>query len=252
MSVVTPVYGLETPGPLTLFKDLGAELMAMGQSIENVLKTFDYNGADPNAVIAQVTALNTWIKSGSRTANSDAARAAIFPAPAQGDTVFRTDKGWEERYYAAYNASTNPGGANPAGWYPVAGALPWATARKSGDQAVAAGDIILTIAAVDLFGGFTFTDNALVIPVTGTYEVSANIYIWATSGSYRGAQVVDGSNVVLSNATTNSNWSILSPKRRAILTAGTKIRLRTNGDASNTIRNDITPSLHVNYIGPAR
>jgi hypothetical protein len=34
-------------------------------------------------------------------------------------------------YYALYNASTNPAGATPAGWYPVSGKLPYFRKYKS-------------------------------------------------------------------------------------------------------------------------
>lgn len=139
-------------------------------------------------------------------------------------------------------------------WYPYGGKLPWATARKFGDQDVAAGDVMLTLAAVTLAGGFTFNaaDSSLVIPFTGMYEVSGNIYIWASSGSYRGCQVMNATTGdTLIGASTNSNWTIQTPKRRVNLTAGTKIRLRTSGDATNSIKNEVAPSLHVNYIGPS-
>lgn len=39
-----------------------------------------------------------------------------------GATTIRTDLGLTERYYAAYDAATNPGGMAAAGWYPVGGA----------------------------------------------------------------------------------------------------------------------------------
>ena len=47
-----------------------------------------------------------------------AARNALYPSPVQGNAVFRSDLGYEEVYYAAHNATTNPGGRTPAGWYP--------------------------------------------------------------------------------------------------------------------------------------
>lgn len=50
---------------------------------------------------------------------SEAERNSIFPNPVQGNGVYRLDYGWEERYYDAYNSSTNPGGKTPAGWYKV-------------------------------------------------------------------------------------------------------------------------------------
>jgi hypothetical protein len=44
-------------------------------------------------------------------------RDAQYPTPGQGVTVFRLDLGYSETYYGLYNASTNPGGRTPAGWY---------------------------------------------------------------------------------------------------------------------------------------
>lgn len=52
-------------------------------------------------------------------ANSAAARDAIFPSPQQGDTIYRTDRGWTERYFNIYNAATNPGGTLVAGWHSI-------------------------------------------------------------------------------------------------------------------------------------
>lgn len=48
---------------------------------------------------------------------SSTVRDALFPSPAQFDSVFRKDLGREETYLAAYNSSTNPLGAATAGWY---------------------------------------------------------------------------------------------------------------------------------------
>lgn len=47
-----------------------------------------------------------------------ATRDRTFPSPRQGDYYHNLGLGWEERYSAVYNASTNPGGAKTAGWYP--------------------------------------------------------------------------------------------------------------------------------------
>lgn len=49
---------------------------------------------------------------------SATARDTLIPSPVQGDSVWRSDKGYIERYRAAYNVSTNPGGMVVAGWYP--------------------------------------------------------------------------------------------------------------------------------------
>jgi hypothetical protein len=52
-------------------------------------------------------------------------RDSVYPAPVQGNTVFRADLGYEEKYYAAYNATTNPDGTTGTpGWYQYAGGAP--------------------------------------------------------------------------------------------------------------------------------
>lgn len=70
-----------------------------------------------NAVDA---AMFTGLAGAPRLASSDAQRATLFPAPAQGNLVNRPDKGYIEGYYALFDPTTNPGGAPIAGWYPVA------------------------------------------------------------------------------------------------------------------------------------
>lgn len=45
-----------------------------------------------------------------------AQRNALFPAPAQGDRVHRLDLGYDQVYFALYNAGSNPGGMPSAGW----------------------------------------------------------------------------------------------------------------------------------------
>lgn len=50
------------------------------------------------------------------TANATT-RDTMYPSPVQGNNVFRNDLGAVETYYGLYNASTNPGGRDTAGWY---------------------------------------------------------------------------------------------------------------------------------------
>lgn len=51
-----------------------------------------------------------------QSVGTSAARDIVFPAPVQGDMVWRDDLGAVETYYGLYNASTNPGGRDVAGW----------------------------------------------------------------------------------------------------------------------------------------
>jgi hypothetical protein len=59
----------------------------------------------------------------SKPISSPAERISAFPNPKQGDSVYRMDRGWVERYYTAYNAASNPGGRPFAGWFAPAGTL---------------------------------------------------------------------------------------------------------------------------------
>lgn len=52
-------------------------------------------------------------------------RDSVYPSPVQGNTVFRADLGYEQKYYAAYNATTNPDGTTgTVGWYEYRGGAP--------------------------------------------------------------------------------------------------------------------------------
>lgn len=55
------------------------------------------------------------IAAGGVVANQ-AARDELYPNPVQGNSVFRSDLGIKQTYFAAYNAATNPSGRTPAGW----------------------------------------------------------------------------------------------------------------------------------------
>jgi hypothetical protein len=51
------------------------------------------------------------------TVANNVVRDGIFQTPTQGQQVWRNDLGEVETYYGAYNAISNPGGRDTAGWY---------------------------------------------------------------------------------------------------------------------------------------
>lgn len=51
------------------------------------------------------------------TVANNVVRDGIFQTPTQGQQVWRNDLGAVETYYGAYNAISNPGGRDSAGWY---------------------------------------------------------------------------------------------------------------------------------------
>lgn len=56
MSIILPKYGMKVPSETTGFHLLGKEFREMGISIESILESFDYNGADPGLVLARMAA----------------------------------------------------------------------------------------------------------------------------------------------------------------------------------------------------
>lgn len=67
------------------------------------------------------TALNTLSLQAIPQVASQAARNTLFPTPAQGNAVFRTDLMQAQMYFGVYNSATNKFGRRVAGWYP----MPW-------------------------------------------------------------------------------------------------------------------------------
>jgi hypothetical protein len=63
---------------------------------------------------------------------TSADRTTALPTPSQGMVSFLNDTGTTWRYFDLYDASTNPGGAKVAGWYPTGSqAVFYGTATRS-------------------------------------------------------------------------------------------------------------------------
>lgn len=112
MTYSTPLYGIPVPDGTSLAKNLPAELKAMGEGFEAALNAHVAIPVSNPAVV---------------TATSEAARDSYWGTPttetarltlqARGATTIRTDKNITERFFATYNAASNPQGRTPAGWY---------------------------------------------------------------------------------------------------------------------------------------
>lgn len=139
-----------------------------------------------NIANAVNTALTTGLGGAPRIANSDAERLSIFPAPIQGNTVMRPDKGWLEQYFGTYNASTNPGGASPAGWYPTAPNGPHFYGVKTVDQSIPNNAVALLTWDVKESVGMSESAGAVTVTTPGWYRVTANLGGFAnTAGNNR-------------------------------------------------------------------
>lgn len=114
-----------------------------------------------------------------RAAGSDAARNLLVPVPVAGDAVFRTDKGYTERYYTEYHATGNKGGATPAGWYPEPGADIYGNMSKTNGFQLITTSTSTPVTGTALGaenGGFTVSNDRLVFPVTGMYRLYVSAY----------------------------------------------------------------------------
>ena len=134
MTGTTPAYGIRYPDGSTKAVNLGAELGQMATDVERALAAASLQPVTPAPMmVAQTAAARDayWGVPGNETA-----RRVLQGLGAQ---TVRPDKGWTEQYFATYDATTNPGGAAAAGWYPVSGRLPRVTLAKTSAQSTTPG-----------------------------------------------------------------------------------------------------------------
>lgn len=210
--------------------------------------------SNETATAAEIAAVQSSIRIYAPTVRSDAERTAAYPSPVQGDRVWRADKGWEEAYFGLYNASTNPSGSAQAGWYPIAGVLPYGGARNSASQTLTANQN-LTInlqTASKLTGGFTLMTNALRIPITGRYSARGYIYTFSIGGGTNRIIRIAVNGTEVSRFTQNGPWTIGPVIAEFDANAGDLVTMTTNGDS--TIVNEFLPEttelLGVRYMHP--
>lgn len=116
MTGTTPLYRIPYPDGTTKAYRLGDELAAMAAGTEAALIAAGVPAATNPDRIAAPSAAARDTHFG--VPSTEAARLAL---QARGAEATRTDLGWTERYFATYNAATNPSGMTPAGWYQVDG-----------------------------------------------------------------------------------------------------------------------------------
>ena len=149
------------------------------------------NLGSKNALSTEITNLET---ASPRTVPSQAARDALFTSPVQGNSVFRNDKGGPEVYSALYNASTNPGGASTAGWYPGTGLIPAArrlttTVQSTSGTAGTWTKMLFNVVDFDTWG-MTSTADTITAPFTGIYHVRARgSWQYTTSGTFTAIRI---------------------------------------------------------------
>jgi hypothetical protein len=187
------------------------------------------------------------------------ARAALFPSPVQGNAVWRLDKGWEERYYAAYNSMTNPGGAATAGWYPVNGMLPKLSVITSTAQTISTATAITFGGTLtqDIENNITFTKSTGTVTVTqpGMYKVSGGFVFNATTSGSKTIGVYKNSTAVLTQVITTA---VLTPfEISLIVKCASNDTLNIYGSANTATATVVGGAayfthMQVEYMGPAQ
>ncbi len=164
-----------TVNPLHL--PLNAMSNAMNDAVDEIV-----NGVD-----GSYASVKSWA---APAANSAAERNVIWPAPVQGNRVYRTDWGWEEAYFEAYHPTNNKGGAQVAGWYPVSGAMPFIALTAASQQAVSNVTTLTKWANPGVgtsrsHGGaewFTYANGIITVKVPGYYNIHAATQIGVGTG----------------------------------------------------------------------
>lgn len=137
-------------------------------------------------------------------------RTAVWgTTPKQGSAVYRTDLGTFERYFEAYNQTTNPGGSVAgAGWYPESGRVPFfeVFGRPGGQNAAAGWNQLNAIwESPTINRGYTsFTGGVLRIATSGIYQVSCSFATAAgVASGNRGIQLTKNTTGIDTTGTLN-------------------------------------------------
>ena len=110
-----------------------------------------------------------------QSVGTSAARDIVFPAPVQGDMVWRDDLGALETYYGLYNASTNPGGRTSAGWY-VSGRQTGLLPVRPSSVVIASGSGAMSaINELSFSGATSISMNGVFTSAFKNYKILINI-----------------------------------------------------------------------------
>ena len=195
---------------------------------------------------------------------SATARDARFPSPVQGDGVWRSDKGWEERYFSLYNSSTNQGGASVAGWYPVAGNLPSALVWKTAAQTTGSADVLFQLTWDNPrfynYGMYSSSSTAIITaPVTGLYRVNVRTTIstttagvWLRTFIYKNGSALDSSRYWMDFPTNGTAFPWNNVDETVVLSANDQISIYITSNAGSMSIPADRCFFEMQYLGPPR
>ena len=146
---------------------------------------------------------------------TSAERDAKFMSPTQGLQVWRDDLGAVETYYGLYNASTNPGGRDSAGWYTntrQVGAAPvkaTTVTAVSGTASVnALGEVTYSSCTAIYVGGvFTSKYRNYTVKINNNLASTGTVLLrWVSSGT-ASASGYFTNGLRAGGGTTLNNWN---------------------------------------------
>ncbi len=258
----TPSWNIPYPDSSTLAADLPARFKDMAVGFDTALTTAALKPVtNPQHVVAASAAARDayW-----GTPATEQARLAL---QAKGAITTRTDTGCVERYFATYNAISNPAGTTPAGWYPVSGALPFGQVLRA--------PVPVTIrygqydnissssywAPARLQGGMSAFASGWKPPIAGDYRIEAELLTAGTgpvallTGFTTGATAPARPTDLLGGQTQYAlqGFVLANPGLTRRLTPSDTIRLWGYSQAAAT-ELQTTPaagmSISLRYIGP--
>lgn len=209
-----------------------------------------------------------------RTFTSDTARDASTGTPTtepqrralqdSGILIIRPDKGWIEQYYATFNATTNPGGATPAGWYPIV-RKPKVVLSQTNTSIPNGSETVLGVAPggtwtelSDLYAWHNpSTNSQQIIPkIPGLYRISI-VQAWAVNGSGYRVVVTDkngtgskvpGASLVFPSPSIVADGSVVGEVAMNGTTDFLTLRAFQNSGGSLAL----TTQLTIEFLEPAR
>lgn len=271
MSGITPLYGIHHPDSATKVINLGPELEQMAADVEAALAAAEIPPVTPAPVMVAATPLardQFWGVPG-----NEAERLALQN---RGALTIRTDTRWIERYFATYNATSNPGGATPAGWYPVAGDMPEVNLLPAAPQqlpttmqnitnwAPPGQGLSVSTAGTEFF---TVAGGVVTCLRAGVYEMSSRLALNSAAGHaiafylLRNNSTAGGNVLTQETVLTHGAYGTMANLQvaRVQLDAGDNVRVTS---AAASIALTVFPGangLHrsagefeVRYLGPAR
>lgn len=194
-----------------------------------------------------------------RIAYSDSERTTLFPAPIQGNTLVRPDKGYTEQWFGLFDSGTNPGGASVAGWYPISGLVPGFYARNTATQTVTTAASLVTFPTPSEIvnrGNISLAATGVAtIVVPGVYRIyGQGTYASAALGS-RVMSINKNGAAVLSSIQVSANITTLTVQHELTLAAGDTISLGVISGNTVTLGvggNAYFQAFHMDYVAPPR